>query len=383
MRNFCHLQRANLLLHGLRITDYRLGIVLLKRNLLSMTPYRVGFIGCGRPWKSEGATGFGMSHWHAEGYKASPDAEIVALADISEENAKAFQERHGGERLYTDYHEMLAQEGLDIVSICTWPHLHAEMVIAAAEAGVKAIHCEKPMAPTYGEALTMVESCAARGVQLTFNHQRRFGPQFREARELLRSGAIGELVRLEGACPNLCDWGTHWFDMLFFYNDETPVDWVIGQIDTRDGKSVFGVLHEGQGLSYFQFQNGVFGLMITGHGSEGTFGNRLMGTEGTIEVSTRREAPLRIWGKGQSEWQPVEVDTGSSDLDWVQHGVLDLVNALKNGREPELAGRRALQATELIYATYESSRRRGRVELPLTITDSPLVAMVEGAPLAV
>jgi UDP-N-acetylglucosamine 3-dehydrogenase len=342
-----------------------------------MTPYRVGFIGCGRPWKSDGATGFGMSHWHAEGYKASPDAEIVALADISVENAAAFQERHGGDRLYTDYHEMLEKEGLDIVSICTWPHLHAEMVIAAAEAGVKAVHCEKPMAPTFGEALTMVETCKARGVQLTFNHQRRFGAQFRKAREVLRSGAIGELVRLEGVCPNLCDWGTHWFDMMFFYNDETPAEWMIGQIDIRDGKSVFGLMHEGQGLSYVHFQNGVFGLMITGHGAEAAFGNRLMGTEGTIEVSTSRDAPLRVWGKDQRGWEPVPVEVIGSDLDLVQQGVLDLIDALKTGREPELAGRRALQATELIYATYESSRRRGRVDLPLTIADSPLMALIE------
>ncbi|MBX2997052.1 MAG: Gfo/Idh/MocA family oxidoreductase [Caldilineaceae bacterium] len=341
-----------------------------------MSPYRVGIIGCGRPWKSEGATGFGMSHWHAEGYKASPDAEIVALADISLENARAFQARHGGDALYADYREMLAQEQLDIVSICTWPHLHAEMAMAAAEAGVKAIHSEKPMAPTYGEARRMVDICESHGVQLTFNHQRRFGPQFRKARELLRSGAIGQLQRLEGICPNLCDWGTHWFDMLFFYNDETPVDWLIGQIDVRDGKSFFGLIHEGQGLSYFHFQNDVFGLMITGHGVEGTVGNKLMGSEGTIEVRTNREMPLRIWSKGSSDWQPVEVDTGRSDLTWVEDGVLDLIDALKSGREPELAGRRALRATELIFATYESSRRRGRVDLPLTIEDSPLLDML-------
>ena len=339
-------------------------------------PYRVGIIGCGRPWKSDGATGFGMSHWHAEGYKASPDAEIVALADINLDNARAFQEQHGGDSLYADYHEMLANESLDIVSICTWPHLHAEMVIAAAEAGVKAVHCEKPMAPTFGEARRMVEICEAHGVQLTFNHQRRFGPQFRAARDLLRSGAIGQLQRLEGVCPNLCDWGTHWFDMLFFYNDETPVDWLIGQIDVRNGSSVFGLPHEGQGLSYFHYQNGVFGLMITGHGAEGMYGNKLIGSDGFIEVKTNREDPLRIWAKGDSEPRPIAIDTGRSDLTWVQDGVLDLVDALKQGREPELAGRRALRATELIYATYESSRRRARIDLPLDIEDSPLQAML-------
>jgi UDP-N-acetylglucosamine 3-dehydrogenase len=344
-----------------------------------MPPYRVGIIGCGRPWKSEGATGFGMSHWHAEGYKASPDAQIVALADINLENARAFQELHGGEHLYADYREMLVQEQLDIVSICTWPHLHAEMVTAAAEAGVKAIHSEKPMAPTYGEAQHMVAICEAHGVQLTFNHQRRFGPQFREAREILRSGAIGQLQRMEGTCPNLCDWGTHWFDMLFFYNDETPVDWLIGQIDVREGKSFFGLMHEGQGLSYFRFQNDVFGLMITGHGAEGTYGNKLIGSEGTIEVRTSREMPLRIWSTGENNWQPVAVDTVRSDLTWVEDGVLDLIDALKADREPELAGRRALRATELIFATYESSRRRGRVELPLMVEDSPLLDMLSAS----
>ena len=54
-------------------------------------------------------------------------------------NAQAFQAIHGGERLYADYRKMLAEEELDIVSISTWPVLHAEMVIAAAESGVKAI----------------------------------------------------------------------------------------------------------------------------------------------------------------------------------------------------------------------------------------------------
>jgi hypothetical protein len=56
--------------------------------------------------------------------------------------------------------------------------------------------------------------------------------------------------------------------------------------------------------------------------------------------------------------------------------VLDLVDALKTGREPELSGARALRATELIFATYESSRWRGRVDLRLEIEDSPLLAML-------
>lgn len=342
-----------------------------------MAPFKVGFIGCGRPWRTDGSTGFGMSHAHAQGYKASDDCVITALADISEENAKAFQETHGGERIYTDYHEMLEKEDLDIVSIATWPHLHASMVVACAEAGVRAIHCEKPMATTFGDSTRMVEACDKSGTQLTFNHQRRFGQPYRKARELLRDGAVGELLRLEGTCSNLYDWGTHWFDMMFFYNEETPVEWVIGQIDTRNHSTVFGVDLEGHGISQFKFTNGVMGLLMTGVGGPGLT-NRIIGTHGTIELGHSQEVPLRMWGKGQSDWQVIEVDEGLHGKglgDLVAKGVLDLVDALKYGREPELSGHRVIKATEVIFATYESSRRRARVDLPLDIDDSPMHAM--------
>jgi predicted dehydrogenase len=342
-----------------------------------MVTYRVGIIGCGRPWKSEGASGFGMGHTHARGYAASPDAQIVALADINLENARAFQAEHGGDQIYSDYKEMLSRERLDIVSICTWPHLHAEMVIAAAEAGAKAIHCEKPMAPTFGEARRMAEVCRERGVQLTFNHQRRFAEPFITARELLKSGAIGEIQRLEATCDNLFDWGTHWFDMLFFYNDETPVEWVIGQIDRRDGKTIFGVPVEGQGLSHFKYRNGVKGTLTTGFDTGGAATNRIIGSDGVIEVGLGSSVQQRIWGKGQSAWQPIPLPPPESDLGGpIIRGILDLIAALKSGREPELSARKALQATELNFATYESSRRRGRVDLPLEIDDSPFLAMI-------
>lgn len=337
-----------------------------------MTQLRVGIIGCGRPWKSQGASGFGMANFHAQGYTASPDTTITALADINLDNARAFQAAHGGERIYSDYDEMLAQEQLDIVSICTWPHHHAPMVIAAAEAGVKAIHCEKPVAPSYAEALRMLAVCEAHGTQLTFNHQRRFAAPFREAREILRSGAIGQLQRLEGTCDNLFDWGTHWFDIFGFYNDEAIPRWVIGQVDWRGGATVFGVPLEGQGISLFAYENGVQGLLLTGQGTERPQSNRLIGSDGVIEVRLGASA-IRVRAKGDGTWREVSVahDEGESLGEVVGRGVLDLIDALKTGREPELSGRRALHATELIFGTYESSRRGGRVELPLEPVPSP------------
>jgi UDP-N-acetylglucosamine 3-dehydrogenase len=338
--------------------------------------YRVGIIGCWRPRNTEGATGYGMSHQHAQGYEASPDVKIVALADINLDNARVFQAEHGGDRLYTDYCEMLAKEDLDIVSISTWPHLHAPMVIAAAEAGVKAIHCEKPMAPTWGEAVAMVSACEERGVQLSFNHQRLFGAPFRRAKAILTSGAIGDLLRLEATCANMFDWGTHWFDMMNYFADEAPVEWVIAQIDPRGGQRIFGVPVEGQGISHFKYQTGVRGLMVTGHEAQWEAAIRLIGTQGVIEVGHSSEVPLRYWCEEEPGWQVVDVPEGLHGADYVKRAILDVIDALKTGREPELSGRRALRATELIFATYESSRSCCRVDLPLTIEDSPLLDML-------
>lgn len=337
-----------------------------------MAQFRVGIIGCGRPWKSQDASGFGMAHFHARGYTSSPDTMIVALADINLDNARAFQAEHGGERIYADYQEMLAREQLDIVSICTWPHLHAPMVIAAAEAGVKAIHCEKPMAPSYAEALQMVDICEAHGTQLTFNHQRRFEAAFRTARDLLKSGLIGQLQRLEGTCDNLFDWGTHWFDMFGFYNDEAAVKWAIGQVDWRGGATIFGVPLEGQGISFFTYENGVQGLLLTSHASGQPTSNKLIGTAGTIEVVAGAKS-IRVWGKGDADWRDVQVahEQGENLGEVVGQGILNMIEALKAHREPELAARHALRATELIFATYESSRRGARIDFPLAALASP------------
>ncbi len=335
---------------------------------------KAGIIGCGRPHRQPGATGSGMSHAHARGYNASPDIELTALADIVLENAQAFAKEHGAARVYQDYHEMLEKEQLDMISICTWPHLHAPMVLDCAKSGVRAIHCEKPMATTFGDARRMVEAAEEHGVQLTFNHQRRFGAPFRKAKELLKSGAIGDLQRLEARCSNLYDWGTHWFDMMFFYNDETPVEWVLGQIDVSEARTIFGAWVESQGLSHFKFQNGVYGLLVTGFEAMPVAENRLIGSEGVIEVGGGEGQNLRIWAKGQNDWQSVPDDEGLHSYDAITHGIQDAIDALKTGREPELAARRALRATELIFATWESSRSRGRVTLPLDIEDSPLVA---------
>jgi predicted dehydrogenase len=257
------------------------------------------------------------------------------------------------------------------------------MVADCAAAGVKAIHCEKPMADSWGAARGMVEVCAEHGVQLTFNHQRRFGAPFAGARALLDDGAIGTLVRVEVSCADIYDWGTHYLDMCGFYTGEQQAEWVIGQIDYRTEKRIFGAHVENEAVGAWRYRNGVFGMVATG-AAAGLVGvdNRLTGTDGTIEVGVRGGPLLRVRRGENGSWE--SIDTGGEGLHgpgFVERAIADLVEALQTGRESLLSARRALNATEIIFAIYESSRRRARVDLPLTIDDHPLVAMVESGAL--
>ena len=331
-----------------------------------MTKIKVGIIGCG-----------GRGREHAQGYVDSERAQIVAVADPVPEAAQTLVKKYGEAAVYEDYVQMLAEHKPDIVSICTWTGQHHQQVLDAVAAGVRAIHCEKPMAPTWDEARAMHQACEAAGIQLTFCHQRRFGAQFVKARELAQSGAIGTVHRIEGFCPNLFDWGTHWFDMFFFYNNEAPAEWVMGQIDLAQVHTVFGVPVESSGLSYIQFANNVHGLLVTGKNAGGGCANRIIGSKGMIELAQSDGKSLRLLRTNGSGWETPSLEGVVPSSNETVLSVLDAIDGLETGREPLLSSRKAIRATELIFATYESARRRARVALPLDIDDSPLMAMIE------
>ena len=85
-----------------------------------MPQYSVAIIGTGKAHRSDGATGYGTAHWHAQGYLATTGCTLIACADIVPENARAFAEMYNIPRVYVDYREMLSKEQPDIVSVCTW-----------------------------------------------------------------------------------------------------------------------------------------------------------------------------------------------------------------------------------------------------------------------
>jgi predicted dehydrogenase len=385
--------------------------------------YKAAVIGTGANPEKRDRTGFAMAYRHAPGYERLDDVELAACADIVPENAADFAEAFDipSSGAYEDYETMLEEVRPDVVSVCVPPAIHADIVVGCAESGVPdAIHCEKPMATTWRDCRRMVRACDEADVQLTIDHQRRFGGPFRRAKELLDDGAVGELQRVECAEVNLFDAGVHQFDLANFFADFAAVDWVLGNLDYREENRWFGTHNENQGLAQWRYENGVHGVAMAGE--DDGFGAdllgcymRLVGSEGAIELGVTDGPALRYRSDGDG-W--TTVDTGDSihgpqtslpragalkalrtvpQLELVpllstdrfsrptfyERAIEEVVAALEAGREPAISGRRSLRATEIVFAAWESARRRGRVEPPLDVEDNPLEAMVDAGDLAV
>jgi len=350
-----------------------------------MASHRVGFIGAGDP----DADGFAMAYQHANGYDRLQNCELTACADIVPRNATAFANEYDitEKQRYEEFEVMVTEAPIDVVSIAVPPAVHAPAAIAAIESDqIEAVHCEKPMALTWGECQEMVAAAEREDVQLTFNHQRRFNPEYREAKRLLDDGEIGELERVETAAPDLYDWGTHCLDLCAMFVDQARPEWVMGQVDYREEHLLFGTHVENQSIALWEYENGVSGFASTG-GEGGWIDcgaveclHRLIGTDGVIELNRKwahEHAPLRIRRAGQEEWESHEFEA----VDAVSRTIEHLITCLDEETTPAVGAEKALQATELIFGTYESSRQRGRIDLPLEVEDNPLISMVESGAL--
>lgn len=332
-----------------------------------MTTFRVAFIGCGNRAKP-----------HAAALQTDERCEVVALSDINREAAQAFNEKYGFRAaVYADYEAMLREVKPDIVVSCLWTPLHLRMFEACVAAGVRAVHSEKPMAPTWGDCLAMARLAEETGTQLTFCHQRRFAPGNRLVRAWLKEGRIGKLLRMDlYSPPNLLDCGTHTFDQALSFNEEIGVKWALGAADATNPLNWFNVSSESMFVGTLVFENGVRANIQTGGPDQDMHtGVRLIGSNGFIEVGWDGDlGEVRVYD--DPAWKPEAA--ASSEAEQMIGVIDDVVSSFAAGTEPELTCRKALRASEIIYAFYESVRRHARVELPLTdVTDNPFIAQLE------
>jgi predicted dehydrogenase len=131
-----------------------------------------------------------VSTIHAESLHRCAGAELYAVASPTAGNAEKFARKWSIPRHFTDYRQMLADPGLDLVVIGAPNQLHCAITVDAAAAG-KHVVCEKPLAMNLGEADRMVEACRKAGVLLMYAEELCFTPKYVRLKQLLDEGAVG------------------------------------------------------------------------------------------------------------------------------------------------------------------------------------------------
>lgn len=257
---------------------------------------RVGIIGLG-----------GIAQSHYDGYVAA-GADVVALADVHATALTARAAAWRVDRTYLDYRDLLADGGVDVVSICAPTAVHHPATLAAAAAGVHVL-CEKPLALDLDQADAMIAACRDAGVVLMTNHQLRSHGAATLARQMLDAGELGTLthVRLrqahdwagaEAVRPSfgtraqagggtLLDNGCHLMDFARFVAGD--VHEVFARIATRK----FDVEVEDTAHVSLRFESGALGTVEVAWTATGwEEGWAIYGTRGALEYSNRLGSPV-------------------------------------------------------------------------------------------
>lgn len=145
---------------------------------------KVGFIGCGGICNGK----------HLPAVTKLDYIEIVGLCDIIEQRAIDTQEKFklNNAKIYTDYKEMLKDETIEVIHVCTPNRSHSFITIDALEAG-KHVMCEKPMAKTSQEAKAMLEASKRTGKKLTIGYQTRWRDDYQYLKQVCDNGELGEI----------------------------------------------------------------------------------------------------------------------------------------------------------------------------------------------
>lgn len=317
---------------------------------------RVGLIGCGI-----------ISAAHRRGWATVADrAAIVACCDTDLDRAAATAAPLGA-RPTDDYRDVLADPGIDAVDLCLPHHLHDRVAVAALDAG-KHVLCEKPMATTLAGCDAMAAAAERAGRVLMIAESARFQPGLSEARALLDSGAIGEVIALHATSAwyqggpyldtawrfdpaqmgggALIDGGIHAVDVVVaLLGRPTRVSCL-----TRRVREIFPA--EDTALLAIEFADGAL-ADLTVHWSARHTPHvlaQISGTEGTLFWT---HAGLQVVGERvEGGRREVPIEPADSFVTMVAH----FVDCVETGARPRMGPMEGRLDVALVLAAYESAR---------------------------
>jgi predicted dehydrogenase len=306
-----------------------------------------------------------LPHTHAGACRAVEQIHLVAAADVVEEKVKVLCERYEVPRGYTDYREMIETERPDLLCIATRPVNHQEIIVFAAERGVRAMYCEKPLCCSMAEADALRAACEEHGVKFNYGTNRRFMPLFWKMREIIDGGGIGNLQSVTALNSSVAQWGlTHAADMLLYLAQDAEIEFVQGHIacdeaDFEDNRlDTDPPIH----LGYVQFRSGVRGYVVTGMGYE----FEVSGSAGRLRTLNDTGALSYRHVHGERNLLAELPAPHYAHESGTINALRDLVRALDTDGDTLGNVTLACRSQEMIIGFVESHRQGGaRVALPL------------------
>ena len=340
--------------------------------------------------------GLGMGKHHCMAITSAPGARLVAVCDVDEERLDSVAEEYGCER-YTDYHDLLKNDDVQVINVATPSGSHVEIALELV-AGGKNLIVEKPADIVVDRIDELMAASKKAGVKVGGIFQSRLVPLNLRIRDAIQGGRLGKLIGVHGHLPwyrkqeyyegphgswkgtweldgggSLMNQGVHTVDLL---------QWLAGPVASVMGMfGVFGheIEAEDQTVALLRFANGALGTLYTttccypGYDQLVT----IYGTGGSI---SKLEGALNGWklvddkdGAEEAELMGLygtdgAKGTGAADpmavgFDGHTEIIADMVKAIKEDRDPTITLDSARHAVEIINAIFESGRTGREVKL--------------------
>jgi len=338
---------------------------------------RIAIVGCGRIAKNH----FASIEAHAE------SLELVALCDSDPLILQEHQDRYnvpGYQRL----EEMLKNEKIDLIVLCSPSGLHSNQTIIAAHYSVN-VMTEKPMATRWHDGVNMVKVCDEARVRLFVVKQNRRNATLQLLKSAVEKERFGRIymvnINVFWTRPqeyyDSAKWrGTWEFDGGAFMNQASHyvdlVDWLIGPVESLQAYTATlarNIEVEDTGVVSFKWRSGALGsmnvtMLTYPKNLEGSI--TIIGEKGTVRIGGLAVNEIQHWEFAESDPDDEKVKTASYQTTSVYgfgHPLYykNVIDVLHGVAEPETDGREGLRSLEMLIATYLSARDGKRISLPL------------------
>lgn len=336
-----------------------------------MTKLKVAVVGCGSI----------AIHRHIPEYVANANVELVAFCDPIVERAQKYADKHNA-KAYADYKDLLANEKVDIVSVCTPNYLHAPVSIAAAEAGAHVL-VEKPMAVDAAEAEEMIAAAKKNNVSLMVGHNQRLMPPHVKAKEILQTGILGKVLtfRTSFGHPGPEAWSIDGLNSWFFRKDEAAmgamgdlgvhkadlIRWLLDD-EVAEIASFVSTIHkedtdiDDNSNCILRMESGAMGSLVASWTYyKGEDNSTILWCENgvmKIGVDPVDNVIVELRDGTVEKYQEGAIATNESQE---TSGVIDaFVDGIVNGEAPLISGEEGLKSLEVILAAFES-QETGRI----------------------